>query len=119
MKIVVYLFSRKCTRLHCVDLVEFQPSSSSGAYSIGTLSRVPLPSDKAVHSSQQNQHPVNLPTYATPSSLPSHTRNTEQTKSMTTASSVGHSGSRTAGIQGYQSQPTFEQNGQNFANESR
>jgi len=98
-----------------LDFVEYQPSadlSSSGSYSYATLSRVPLPNDKALHTSHsvpsQNSHAM----YATPSSsVQSHARNDQaysQTKSVVTPASAGPSTPR-AGIP---RQLLQEQNGQ-------
>ena len=84
---------------------------------MGTLSRVPLPTDKAFQSSHPvtDQPPESRAMYATPaassSSVQSHARNAEQayspTKLMATPLTVGHSGLRA----GLQRQPSHEQNG--------
>jgi len=90
---------------------------------VGTLSRVPLPTDKVFHLSHPvpNQQPDGHTMYATPtahvssSSMQPHARNTDQTysqsKMLATQMSVGQSGPR-AGLPRHPSQPSYAQNGQ-------
>lgn len=111
------------TLLNC-NFAESQHSAdvSSSPYPMATLSRVPLPNDKAFQSqySVPNQQPEIHAQYATPtanapSSMQSHARNAEQaaysqTKPMTAATSVSQSGPRGV-MQRHPSQPSYEQDG--------